>query len=182
MTTRTTGSTNQETKTRGNGRPHAVVAGRYVVRLRRAVQQRLPNKPPPHPAPARSSATGTTTSGAERTARDRTTSPANPTPPRSTADVLNTLPPALADYIQDLSELSGAPIDYVALVVLRAVGSLTADGLSEQARAELEALVSGQVVKTGLTERGAQTGDLSVAGPNTRIRVRDDAGGRPKGK
>ena len=34
--------------------------GQYVVGLRRAVQERLPNKPPPHPAPARSSATGTT--------------------------------------------------------------------------------------------------------------------------
>jgi len=78
--------------------------------------------------------------------------------------------------------VSAAPIDRVAMVVLRAMGSLTADGLSEQARAELEALVSGQVVKTGLTERGAQTGDLSVAGPNTRIRVRNDGGGRPKGK
>ena len=122
-------------------RPAPCGRGQYVVRLRRAVQERLRNKPPPHPAPARSSATGTTTSGAERTARDRTTSPANPTPPRSTADVLNTLPPALADYIQDLSELSGAPIDYVALVVLRAVGSVTADGLSEQAQAELEALL-----------------------------------------
>ena len=54
---------------------------------------------------------------------------------------MSVLPPALADYIQDLSELSGAPIDHVALVVLRAVGSLTADGLSEQAQAELDALL-----------------------------------------
>jgi hypothetical protein len=54
LTTRTTGSTNQETKTRGNGRPHAVA--------------------------------GSTT------------------PPTSFA--LDALPPALADYIQDLSELS----------------------------------------------------------------------------
>jgi len=64
--------------------------------------------------------------------------------------------------------VSGAPIDHVALVVLRALGSVTADGLSEQAQAELDALVSGQVVKTGLAERGTQTGDPSVAGPNTR--------------
>lgn len=35
------------------------------------------------------------------------------------------------------SELSAARIDHVALVVLRAVGSLTAVGLSEQAQAEL---------------------------------------------
>ena len=61
-------------------RPAPCGRGQYVVRLRRAVQERLPNKPPPHPAPARSSATGTTTSGAERTARDRTTSPATPDP------------------------------------------------------------------------------------------------------
>ena len=44
---------------------------------------------------------------------DRTTSPATPTPPTSFADVLNALPPALADYIQDLCEIrtpgSGRP-------------------------------------------------------------------------
>ena len=122
-------------------RPAPCGRGQYVVRLRRAVQERLPNKPPPHPAPAHSTVAGTTTSGAERTARDRTTSPATPTPPTSFADVLNALPPALADYIRDLAEVSGAPIDHVALVVLRAVGSLTADGLSEQAQAELDALL-----------------------------------------
>ena len=72
---------------------------------------------------------------------EATFSPATPTPPTSFADVLDALPPALADYIQDLSELSGAPIDHVALVVLRAVGSLTADGLSEEAQAELDALL-----------------------------------------
>ena len=90
---------------------------------------------------------------------------ANAVPPTSFADVLNALPPALADYIRDLAEVSAAPIDRVAMVVLRALGSVTADGLSEQARAELEALVSGQVVKTELTERGAQTRCRRVAPP-----------------
>jgi len=87
-------------------RPAPCGRGQYVVRLRRAPRERTPNKPPPHPPWVDSSTAGTTTSGVKVPAQKWTHWRANPTTPRSTADVLNALPPALADYIQDLCELS----------------------------------------------------------------------------